>query len=162
MFGYSLGDPIPLLQSDFELPSGCTLFKPVQTHVYYPKDENVVLDKTTQIELKRISQKISEQKKFIVKDTWAQWMTTVLDQIIAHEELQEVIYENQKSFYLEDVYYREISNKSVPSNQIKKYLHEILTNAIFELNPCKDLLLISKRKNQAKKNGVEMMCFGCL
>ena len=43
--GYPLGDPIPLVQRNIELPVGCTLFKQVQTHVYYPKDENIVLDK---------------------------------------------------------------------------------------------------------------------
>ena len=95
-----------------------------------------------------MSQKISEQKKFIVKDTWAQWMTTVLDQIIAHEELQKVIYEHQQDFYLEDVYHRDISKEFVPSNQIKKYLHEILTNAIFEYNPCKELILSKKNKQR--------------
>ena len=151
--GYPLGDSTPLLWSDVELPSGCTLFKPIQTHIYYPKDENMVLSNAAQKELKRLSQKISEQKKFIVKDTWAQWMTTVLDQIIAHEELQKVIYEHQKDFYLEDVYHRNISHESVPSNQIKKYLHEILTNAIFEYNPCKELILSSKKTSREQWSG---------
>jgi len=151
LLGYPLGDPIPLVQSDIELPSGCTLFKPIQTHVYYPKDENIVLDKTAQIELKCLSKKILEQKKFIVKDTWNQWMTTVLDQIIAHDKLQNVIYKHQKDFYLEDVYHRDVSLQSVPSNQVKKYLHEILTNAIFEYNPCKELLLVSKRAKPSKE-----------
>ena len=108
----------------------------------------MVLNNAARKELKRMSQKISEQKKFIVKDTWAQWMTTVLDQIIAHEELQKVIYQHQKDFYLEDVYHRFVSYDTVPSNQIKKYLHEILTNAIFEYNPCKELILSSKKNKQ--------------
>ena len=149
--GYPLGDPIPLVRSNIDLPDGCTLFKPVQTHVYYPKDEDMVLDKTARVELKRISQKISEQKKFIVKDTWAQWLTKVLDEIVAHEELQNVIYQHQSKFFLEDVYHRNISSESVRSNQIKKYLHEILTNAIFEYNPCKELLLILKKAQPSKK-----------
>ena len=146
-----MGDPIPLVQSKIELPDGCTLFKPVQTHVYYPKDTNVVLDKSAQDELKHISKKILELKKFVIQDTWAQWLTKVLDEIVAHDELQNVIYEHQSDFFLEDVYHRNISYDTVPSNQIKKYLHEILTNAIFEYNPCKELLLIMKKTPPSKQ-----------
>jgi hypothetical protein len=57
-----LGDPIPLVWSNITLPPDCTLFKTIQTHVYYPKDENMVLAKNAQKELKEISKKISDQK----------------------------------------------------------------------------------------------------
>jgi len=73
-------------------------------------------------------------------------MTKVLDKIIAHEDLQKVLYNHHSQFFHEEVYHRDISNPSVKSNQIKKYLHQILTNAIFEYYPCKDLLLVSKQK----------------
>ena len=143
---HHLGDPIPLAPDAIELPSGCTLFKPVQTHVYYPRDSDIVLDKKARFQLKKISEKISVQKKFIVKDTWEQWITTVLDQINAHEELQNLLYTHQSEFFMENVYHRNISDKEIRSNKIKKYLHEILTNAIFENYPCKDLLLMMKKQ----------------
>lgn len=73
-------------------------------------------------------------------------MTKVLDKIMAHEELQDVIYQHQSEFFQEDVYHRYIGYQTIKSNQIKKYLHEILTNAIFEYNPCKELLLLSKKQ----------------
>ena len=80
-----------------------------------------------------------------MKDSWAQWMTNVLDEIVTHEDLQTVLYNHQNEFWLEDVYHRDISKDSIRSNKIKKYLHEILTNAIFEYYPCKELLLHVKK-----------------
>ena len=149
--GHQLGDPIPLVQSDIPLPPGCTLFKKVETHVFYPKNKDMVLDHTAKVELRSFSKTVAELKTFIVKDTWAQWMTKVLDEIVAHDALQNVIYEHQTEFFLEDVYHRNISLDTVRSNQIKKYLHEILTNAIFEYNPCKELLLILKKATPNKE-----------
>ena len=55
--GHHLGDPIPLVPSAIEFPSGCTLFKPVQTHVYYPRDSAIVLDKKARSKLKDIGLK---------------------------------------------------------------------------------------------------------
>ena len=63
------------------------------------------------------------------------------------------MYGHQKDFYLEDVYHHDISQQSVPSNQINKYLHEILTNAIFEYNPCKELILSSKKTSREQWSG---------
>ena len=97
--GYQLGDPIPLIWKDIKISSKCTLFKHVLTHVYYPKEEAILLDKKIKSEFKRISKKISDQKKMIVRDTWAQWMTKMLDEIVAHVELQEVLYKYQKNFF---------------------------------------------------------------
>jgi hypothetical protein len=122
----------------------------VQTHVYYPKDEKYSPRQECLSTTQSHQLKILDLKKFIVKDTWAQWMTKVLDEIVAHEELQSVLYEHQNNFFLEDAYHRDISLESVTSNKIKKYLHEILTNAIFEYNPCKELLLGLKKAPPSK------------
>ena len=81
----------------------------------------------------------------IVRDTWAQWMTTVLDEIVAHVELQDVLYTYQREFFQEDVYHRDISKDHVRSNEIKQYLHEIMTNAIFNWCPGKDLVSNAKK-----------------
>ena len=89
-----MGDPIPLIWKDINISSDCTLFKHVLTHVYYPKEEGMPLDNKIRLEFKCISKKISEQKRMIVRDTWAQWMTKVLDKVIVQEGLQEVIYEH--------------------------------------------------------------------
>ena len=144
--GYLLGDPIPMKPYDFELPSGCTLFKPVQTHVYYPKDKSSLLNKAARTELKSLSKKILEDKRFIVDDSWSQWMKNVLDDMNQHKDLQNALYNEQQEFFHEDVYHRNISHDSVRSNHIKQCLHDILTNAIFEYNPCKQLMLINNKK----------------
>jgi len=64
LHGYQLGDPIPLVSKNIVLPSGCTLFKKVQTNVYYPKDDNMGFNKFVRTKLKGISKKISEQKNY--------------------------------------------------------------------------------------------------
>ena len=144
--GYSLGGSIPLTNLSTQLPPNSTIFKPVQTRVYYPKDMKMKLDKQARSELKAISKKISDLKKYIVKDTWSQWMTNVLDEIVAHAELQELLFDSQSEFFQENVYHRDIGSCHVRSNLIKKYLHDILTNACFEYNPCKELLFIPRRE----------------
>ena len=144
--GFPLGGSIPMHDTDVKLPSSCTLFKPVQTCVYYPKDMKIKLDKIARAELKSISKKISDQKKYLVKDTWSQWMTNVLDEVVAHIKLQDLLFDYQAEFFQEDVYHQNIGSPNVRSNQIKKYLHKILTNACFEYNPCKELLFIPRRE----------------
>ena len=103
--GYLLEGSNPLKDIDVKLLSSCTLFKPVQTQVYYPKDMKMKLDKQARSELKAISKKISDLKKFIVKDTWSQWMTNVLDEIVAHAELQDLLFDSQSEFFQENVYH---------------------------------------------------------
>lgn len=146
--GYQLGDPIPLIWKDINISSDCTLFKRVLTHVYYPKEEGMPLDNKIRLEFKRISKKILEQKRMIVRDTWAQWISAVLDKIVAHVELQDMLYTYQREFFQEDVYHRDISKDHVRSNQIKKYLHEILTNVIFDWSPGKDLVSNEKKTSR--------------
>ena len=47
---------------------------------------------------------------------------------------------NRQIFFAENVTYRHRAKPQIRSNQIKKVLHEILTKAIFEYEPCKQLL----------------------
>src|SRR5688572_20845108 len=61
--GYLLGDSIPLKQKDINVPKNNTLYKPIQTQVYYCQDENKKLDETVLKYVQKISAKISEQKK---------------------------------------------------------------------------------------------------
>ena len=91
------------------------------------------------------------KKKFVVKDDWSQWIKNVLDEIIEHDDLEKLLFNKQKDFFLEDVYHCKISEPDVHLNQIKKYLHEILTEAIFEKHPCKELLLVFQKKKQPSK-----------
>ena len=58
-------------------------------------------------------------------------MDQILWDINDHDELQKVLYETEADFLEEDVTYRSACSKTVQSNLIKTYLHEILTNAIF-------------------------------
>ena len=61
-----------------------------------------------------------------------------------NRELSQVLYETQEEFFAECVNYRNINNPNTRSNQIKTYIHEILTKAIFTFHPCKDLLVFYK------------------
>ena len=60
--------------------------------------------------------------------------------------LSDILYNTQEEFYHEDMIYRNFNKDYVKSNKIKKHLNEILTHAIFEYRPCKDLLQMYKKK----------------
>ena len=64
-----------------------------------------------------------------------------MEDITNHNELQSRLYDNAVGFYKEHMVYRSFNVlNNVRSNQIKKFLHQILTHAIFHYSPCKDLL----------------------
>lgn len=90
--------------------------------------------------LQKISQKVANHKKLVVQTTWHNFFDHVADHINSHEELQNELFDTSAEYFAEELSYRELSSKSVRSNIIKTYLHEILTNAIFNYSPCKDLL----------------------
>ena len=138
--GYLLGDSIPLQQAGINVTKNNTLFKPVQTLVYYSQDENKNLDGSVLTYLQKISAKISEQKILIIHNKWDTFFDRVLDKISKHSLLQNALYKKAKDFFVEEVPYRQFSDLSVKSNSIKIYLHQILTNAIFNYSPCKDLI----------------------
>ena len=138
--GFQLGDFIPLTQNPLDVPLNSTLFKPVHTQVYFCQNDDVNLDKTVLKYLQGISWKVANQKNLIVQTTWHNFFDHVVDDINGHGELQEELFETSDDFFAEEVTYKQISSKNLRSNIIKKYLHEILTNAIFNYHPCKDLL----------------------
>ena len=81
----------------------------------------------------------------------------ILKDIKQSKGLSKVLYETQEEFYCEEIGYREINTTKAQSFQIKKHLHEILTNAIFSYCPCNallDLLKINKPTSDAWKNCV--------
>ena len=68
--GYRLGDPVPLEQSNIEVPQNSTLFQLQQTVVYYSPNDNLQLDLTVLNHLQAISKQIAEQKNLVVPITW--------------------------------------------------------------------------------------------
>src|SRR5688500_7614745 len=54
----------------------------------------------------------------------------------------------QKLNLLKDIPYSSITSPTIRSNVVKKYLHEILTNAIFNYTPCKDLMQFMEEKHK--------------
>src|SRR5687768_301433 len=98
--------------------------------------------------LQEMSKKVAKQKTLIVPITWHNFFDNVLQDINGHEELQEVLYDTEAEFLEEDVPYRSISATTVRSNMVKKYLHQILTNVIFNYVPCKDPMQFMEGKHK--------------
>ena len=138
--GYKLGDPIPLEYHPFDIPHTSTLFKTIPTQVYYCQDVNTMLNINVVENLQKISSSIAELKQYVVPVSWNNFFKRILEDINKSPPLLQALYTTQDLFYKEDVNYKEISNPNVQSNKIKILLHEILTHAIFEYHPCKDLL----------------------
>src|SRR5687768_12638740 len=68
--GYLLEDSIPLKQTHIDVPKNNTLYKPIQTQMYYCQDDNKKLDGAVLKYLQKISAKISEQKVLIIHNSW--------------------------------------------------------------------------------------------
>ena len=68
--GYRLGDPVPLEQSDIQVPQNSTLFQLQQTVVYYSPNDNLQLDSRVLDYLRAISEQVAEQKNLVVPITW--------------------------------------------------------------------------------------------
>ena len=75
-----------------------------------------------------------------------------------NRELSQVLYETQAKFFAEHVTYRNINNPNTRSNQIKTYIHEILTKAIFTYHPCKDLLVFCKTNPPTQEKWIVDYC----
>jgi hypothetical protein len=148
--GYELHDLIPLQQKSINVPSYSTLFKPVSTQVYFCQDKDKILDGSVLKYLRGISEKVAFQKNLIVQTTWHNFFDRVLADINTHDGLQKELYETEANFFAEEVLYKNINTNMVRSNLIKKYLHEILTNAIFNYSPCKDLLDVFDENHKPK------------
>jgi hypothetical protein len=142
---YQLSDPIPLEHHSFDIPPSSTLFKPIQTHVYCHKNDSMKLEKIVLKHFKAISKQVANQKKLIIPITWHYFFNQLLKDINEDVALTALLYEKQEHFFHEEVNYRDSTKMDLRSNQIKKLLFEIVTNAIFEYGPCKDLLLLYKK-----------------
>ena len=140
LLGYQMGNSIPLARFEIDIPDNSTLFKNNSTQVYYCHDDERKLDGAVLKYLQGISKSIGEHKKLIVPPTWHTFFDQVLVDIKDHEELQKALFPTEAEFFDEEVHYRSINHKMVRSNLIKKYLHQILTKAIFKYSPCKELL----------------------
>ena len=86
-----------------------------------------------------MSAKIAKQKNLIVQTSWHYFFDQVLRDITKHDLLQQALFDSEIEFFEEDVPYTEINDPSKRSNIIRMYLHEILTKAIFNYSPCKEL-----------------------
>ena len=102
--GYNLGDPIPLVHKNIDIPTTSTLYRRTNTIVYNRKDENMQLNNTVLNCLKTISAKVADYKEKVVHLTWQYFFTAVLDRINCDTDLSPIIYEKQKDFYEEDVH----------------------------------------------------------
>ena len=97
-------------------------------------------------DLKFISAKIAEQKTLVVHQTWHDWFKLVTNEMNDNLSLETALYEQAGDFYEEQTRYRHMALENLPSNNIKKILHEILSNAIFAYCPSKDLIEAVKEK----------------
>ena len=109
--------------------------------MYYCQNKDTKLDKTVLEYLQKISQKVANHKKLVVQATWHNFFDHVGEDINAHGDLQQQLFDTSAEYFAEELSYKQLSARGVRSNIIKKYLHEILTNAIFNYHPCKDLLM---------------------
>jgi hypothetical protein len=139
--GYHLGDHIPLEQKGVNVPPESTLFQESPTAVYYYQDKDKQLDRTVLDELKAIIEKIAQQKTLVVHITWHDFFKQVTDEMSKHLGLDMLLYDKAEEFYAEYATYRQYASKELPSNKCKKYIHEILTNALFTCSPSKELIL---------------------
>lgn len=145
---YKLGDPIPLQYHKLNLPPSSTLFKNITTHVYHCNNAGQKLNDTVFDYLKEKSKTVAHQKELIVTETWHLFFSRVLEDISKDTKLMQTLFEIQDEFYHEEVNYEHIGKEHIQSNIIKMHLHEILTNAIFEYCPCKNLLNLCKMVNK--------------
>jgi hypothetical protein len=149
--GYRLGDPVPLEQSDIQVPENSTLFQLQQTVVYYSPNDNLPLDSTVLEYLKAISKQIAEQKNLVVPITWHNFFTRVTGDISRAFKGNKLLYENPAEFFQEHTIYRQaLKNTDLRSNKIKQVLHSILTYAIFHYYPCRKLFEEADEVNKPK------------
>ena len=94
-----MGEHIPLEHNkELDVPESSTLFKHIQTQVYYSKNENKKLDETVLKYLQGISSKVASQKNLIVQPTWHYFFDHVLADITKHDLLQEALYNTEAEF----------------------------------------------------------------
>jgi len=111
LYGYELGDSIPLQSNDnLIVPSTSTLFKAIPTQVYICQNEDQELDTSILEDLKKISKKLALDKEKIVPVTWHEFFNNVLDDIYQKPDLLNALYDTQEEFYKEDICYRDLNH----------------------------------------------------
>lgn len=138
--GYQLGDPIPLKQFGLEVSQNSTRFQLSPTVVHFCQDKDIQFDRSVLDDLNLISEKITEQKTYVVELTWHDFFKRVSEDINEHNNFELDLYNSSEDFHLENATARNTFSLELKSNKFKQFLHEILTNAIFEYSPCKDLI----------------------
>jgi hypothetical protein len=83
-----LCDHIPLEHNtELDVPESSTLFRPIQTQVYYCQDHNKKFDETVLKYLQAMSAKIAKQKNLIVQPSWHTFFDQVFCNITKHDML---------------------------------------------------------------------------
>ena len=96
-----MGDLIPLEHNkELDVPESSTLFKHIQTQVYYSKNEDKKLDETVLKYLQGISSKVASQKNLILQPTWHYFFDHVLADITRHDLLQETLFDTEAEFLM--------------------------------------------------------------
>ena len=145
--GYKLGDPLPLeYRPDIVVPATSTLFKSIPTKVYYCCSGEMQLNQDHLNSLKAISENIANNKQYFLEKDWKWWWTKLLTMITDNEKLKKLLYKFQSDFNNEEVNFREIGSAAQKIVKIRTVLHEILSKAIFENQPCSNLIHLVKGK----------------
>ena len=72
---------------ELDVPESSTLFRPIQTQVYYCQDHNKKFDETVLEYLQAESAKIAKQKNLIVQPSWHTFFDQVFRDITKHDML---------------------------------------------------------------------------
>jgi len=143
--GYKLGDPLPLeYRPDIVVPATSTLFKLIPTKVYYCRSGEMQLNQDHLNSLKAISDSIAINKQYFLEKDWKWWWTKLLTMITDNDKLKKVLFKYQSEFNKEEVNFREIGKETQKIVKIRTVLHDILSKAIFENQPCSNLIHLVK------------------
>ena len=111
---------------ELDVPDSSTLFRPIQTQVYYCQDHNKKFDETVLKYLQAMSAKIAKQKNLIVQTSWHYFFDQVLADITKHDLLQKALFDSEIEFFEEDVPYTKTNNPSTRSNIIGSFYMKFL------------------------------------
>ena len=142
--GYQLAAPIPLNHANIPIPPTSTLFKLTSTHVYNYKQKDLPLDENVLAYLQRLSETIAEQKLIVLKERWHSFFKKICSEITSDAVLMNSLYNTQQEFYESERTYKDFNNEEDQLYHVKEQLDTILTHAIFNYRPCKELLEVFK------------------
>ena len=136
---YRIGGPVPLAHNPrhVPLPPGSTIFRPVQTWLYYCKNQEMLLDDHILTQLKKVSAQIADHKDLIVPVGWNCFFTSLLDTINQKQEFLKSLYATEDELYKANIPYRQPKNGPTKLYKIRTHLHTFLSNAIFFIDHAK-------------------------